>query len=210
MRFRFGPALEFAAALALAAGFAPTCAARQGVPARAPRPDSTQRELQRTFERELLFKQMEGAMSRPAPARPARDLSFAQISEDFTRLQIVNHELAKALTAGGALDFKMVAESTAEIRKRAGRLKENLILPGEVEDRPKVPAGAEPGQLKAALAELDRLVYSFVHNPGFQSVKVVDAEWSARARSDLEGIIELSGRLKRSSEQLHRAAQKSH
>ncbi|HJQ31101.1 MAG TPA: hypothetical protein VJ866_02925 [Pyrinomonadaceae bacterium] len=210
MRFRFGPALQFAAALALAAAFAPTCAARQGGTARTPRPDSTQRELQRTLERELLFKQMENAMSRPAPPRPTRDLSFAQISEDFTRLQIVNHDLARAVAAGGELDFKMVADSTAEIKKRAGRLKDNLILPGEVEERPKVPPGIEAGQLKAALAELDRLVYSFVHNPGFQSVKVVDAEWSARARNDLEGIIELSGRLKKSSEQLHRAAQKSH
>ena len=68
----------------------------------------------------------------------------------------------------------------------------------------------EPGQLKASLAALDRLVVSFVSNPGFRSVKVIDPQWSARARSDLEGIIGLSGRLKKSCEQLHKAAQRSH
>jgi len=39
---------------------------------------------------------------------------------------------------------------------------------------------------------------------------VVNPEWSAKARSDLEEIIELSGRLKKSCEHLHKAAQKSH
>jgi hypothetical protein len=213
MRFRFEPALRFAAALALAAGVAPPCSGQQGSPAsRSPRPDSTstQRELQRTLERELLFKQMQDAMKGgPSDAQPVRQLALTQISEDFLRIQVVNNALAKTLATGGELDLKQVAQSASEIRKRAGRLKENLLLPEPAEGRPRSSTGVEPGQLKAALAELDRLVVSFVHNPGFRSVKVVDAEWSARARSDLEGIIELSGRVKKSSEQLHKAAQKS-
>jgi hypothetical protein len=200
-------------ALALAAGFAPLCLGQTGAPGtRPPRPESaTQRELQRTLERELLFKQMQDMMARgPAAVSPARQLAFTQISEDFTRIQIVNNALAKSLAAGEELDFKVVAQAASEIKKRAGRLKENLLLPGLAEDRPKSSFEIEPWQLKAALAELDRLVVSFVHNPGFRSVKVVDAQWSAKARSDLEGIIELSGRLKKSSEQLDKAAQKSH
>ena len=68
----------------------------------------------------------------------------------------------------------------------------------------------EPGQLKASLVALDRLIVSFVSNPGFRSVGVVDPRWSVGARRDLEEIIELSARLKKGCEHLHRAAQKSH
>lgn len=214
MRFRFEPALRFAAAFALAAGAAPLCSGQQGSPgSRSPRPDtnSTQRELQRTLERELTLKQMQDATKRgPAAAPPARPMALTQINEDFLRIQVVNNALAKSLAAGGELDLRQVAQSASEIKKRAGRLKENLLLPEPAEGRPRSSFEVEPGRLKAALAELDRLVVSFVHNPGFRSVKVVDAEWSARARSDLEGIIELSGRVKKSSEQLRKAAQKSH
>lgn len=213
MRFRFEPALRFAAAFALAAGVAPMCLGQQGsAGTRAPRSESaTQRELQRTLERELLLKQMQDAMARgPAVAQPGRQMALTQINEDFLRIQVVNNALAKTLATGGELDLRQVAQSASEIRKRAGRLKENLVLPESGEGRTKSSSEIEPGQLKAALAELDRLVVSFVHNPGFRSVSVVNAEWSARARSDLEGIIELSARVKKSSEQLHKAAQKSH
>jgi hypothetical protein len=60
MKFSFRPALRFSAALALAAAAAPLCLGLQ----RTPRPDSTQRELQRTFERELLFSEMQELAAR--------------------------------------------------------------------------------------------------------------------------------------------------
>ena len=213
MNLGFGPALRFAAALALAAAFAPLCRGQARAPGIRPTrtESSTQRELRRTVERELMYKQMQDSTGRrPAAANAARQMLLTQINEDFMRIQIVNNALAKSLAAGGELDFKAVAESASEIKKRAGRLRENLLLPEPAEDRPKASSGIDAWQLKDALAELDRLVFSFVHNPGFRSVRVIDAEWSAKARSDLERIIELSGRLKKSSERLHRAAQKSH
>jgi hypothetical protein len=191
-------------ALALAAVAAPLCLGQQR------RPDSTQRELQRTLERDLMFREMEQtAARRPAP-RPSRQPAFTQISEDFERIQVVNHTLALTVASGDALDFKQVAQAVSEIKRRAGRLKENLILPGSVEARPKSSDVIEPGQLKESLAALDRLVIGFVRNPGFRSVKVIDTQWAVKARGDLEEIIELSGRLKKSCEQLHKAAQKSH
>jgi hypothetical protein len=123
---------------------------------------------------------------------------------------LVNNALARALAAGEELDLKLVAQATAEIKKRAGRLKENLLLPEAVEGHQRSSDVFEPGELKAALAALDRSVISFVSNPGFRSVRVIDPQWSAAARNDLEVIIELSGRLKKSCEHLHKAAQKSH
>ena len=205
MKLRFEPALRFLTALALAAVAAPLCLGQQRT-----RSDSTQRELQRTLERDLLLREVEQMAARGPAPRPSRELTFTQISEDFERIQVINHTLAQVSASGEELDFKVVGQAASEIRKRAGRLKENLILPGNVEARPKASDVIEPGQLKASLAALDRLVNSFVHNPGFRSAKVIDTQWSVKARGDLEEIIELSGRLKKSCEHLHKATQKSH
>lgn len=206
MKFRFEAALKLLTALALAAVAAPLCHGQQ----KNPRPNSTQGELQRALERELLFREMEEAMSRGPAPQPTRQPVVAQINEDFERIQVINHALAQSSAAGEELDFKLVAQAASEIRKRAGRLKENLSLPVIGEERPKSSDAIGRGQLKESLAALDRLVNSFVSNPGFRSVKVVDPQWSARARGDLEEIIELSGRLKKSCEQLQKASQKSH
>ncbi|MFL6335553.1 MAG: hypothetical protein ACJ754_19770 [Pyrinomonadaceae bacterium] len=211
MKFRFEPALRLLTALALANGVAPLCMGRQSTAGqRSPRPDTTQRELQRTLERDLLFREMQEMAARGPTPQPTRRPPVEQINEDFTRLQVVNNALARASASGEELDPGLVAQALTEIRKRAGRLKENLLLPEKVEERPKASDVFEPGQLKESLAALDRLVVSFVGNPGFQSVRVIDPQWGAAARRDLEGIIELSGQLKKSCEQSHRTASKSH
>jgi len=211
MKLRLRPALRLLTALALAAEVAPLCLGQQSTAGqRTPRPDSTQRELQRTLERDLLFREMQELAARGPAPRPTRRQPLTQINEDFARIQMVNNALARAVASGEELDLKLVAQAASEIRKRAGRLKENLILPENVERRPKGSDVIEPGQLKASLVALDRLIVSFVSNPGFRSVGVVDPRWSVGARRDLEEIIELSARLKKGCEHLHRAAQKSH
>jgi hypothetical protein len=210
MKFRFEPALKLLTALALAAGAAPLCPGRQTTGQRTPRPNSTQSELQRTLERELMFREMEQMAARGPAPRPSRELAFTQINEDFERIQVINHALTLAAASGEELDFKIVGQAASEIKKRAGRLKTNLILPEDDEARPKPSDVIEPGQLKSSLTALDKLVISFVHNPGFQTVKVIDPHWATQARSDLEEIIELSDRLKKSCEQLSRTAQKLH
>ncbi|MBV9924361.1 MAG: hypothetical protein JOZ96_04910 [Acidobacteria bacterium] len=203
MRFRFSPALKVLAALAFACGGASLCSGQSR------RSDSTQRELQRSLERDLLMRDMEAMASTSPTPQPPRRPSFEQLSEDFERIQLINRTLAQVVASGKELDFKAVGQSVSEIRKRAGRLKENLLLPEGAEDRPKLPDEIGPEQFKPSLTTLNKLVVSFAHNPGFQSVNVVDAHWSTRARSDLEAIIQLSGQLKKSCEQLQKVAQKS-
>lgn len=164
----------------------------------------------RQLERELNIMMSEETAPGPAERRGS-SLAVAQISEDFMRIQVVNNDLAQALSRGGALDLKFIAKSAAEIRKRATQLKANLALPKpEQESKPtRTSVVAEPDQLKSALSALDELIISFVSNPVFQSVNVVDAQLSAQARRNLEEIIELSGQVKKRSEQLHKAAEKS-
>jgi hypothetical protein len=144
-------------------------------------------------------------------ARRDPQLTPAQLQEDFTRLQVLNNSLAEAVSKGGALDLKFVAKSASEIKDRAARLKENLALPKPPkEEKPPQPALiTDQEQLKRALRVLDALIIGFTHNPAFKEARADDAELSARARRDLVKIIELSGRLKRSSEELRKAARKA-
>ena len=109
------------------------------------------------------------------------------------------------------MDFSHVAKSVAEIRKRAERLKVNLALP-EPQDateqrRPEV--AAEPRQLKSSLTLLDQLVMEFVDSPIFEQAKAVDVKAAAKARRNLEAIIEVSERIKKGSEKLKKLAQKT-
>ena len=160
-------------------------------------------------EREFALRMVD-ELRKPKPVeRRQPRLTFAQIREDYVRIQVVNNNLAQAASQGGALNLKFIIESASEIKKRAARLKLNLALP-EPEQEPKrttVSVVAEPAQLKSSLSTLDELIIRFVRNPVFRSVNVVNAQESAKARRDLEAIIALSGQIKKSSEKLNEAAQ---
>jgi hypothetical protein len=127
-----------------------------------------------------------------------------QIKEDFTRIQIVNNAMMRKVFGNDVLDYKDVSGQLSEIRKRANRLKENLMLP-ESEEKEKLqkptvaPAGA---QLKDSLLALDTLIMGFVQNPLFQKPGVIDTKLSARAGQDLKTIIEFSGSIKKEVEKL--------
>ena len=165
------------------------------------------REMQ---ERQLILRMLEKQFRSPAE-RHEPQLALTQIREDFWHIQVVNKDVAQAVLSGASLDPKFIAKSAAEIKKRAGRLKYNLVLPEPEKGtkRPKAEVGAEPVQLKSSLSALGELILGFVNNPVFKSAGVVDAELSVKARRDLEGIIELSEGIKKSSEILNKVAQKS-
>lgn len=160
--------------------------------------------LLRERQRSIYGRAMEDDLRRPEARAEEERLALAQIKEDYVRLQVVNKDLSKAASRPEALDLKEVSKSTAEMRKRAERLLENLALPEMQEE----PGRSRPNdiereeQLKASLLALGQLVERFVHNPIFREVNVIDAQASARARRDLRAIIAISERLKRDSEKL--------
>jgi len=124
---------------------------------------------------------------------------FAQIREDFRRLQIINNEMMRTVFVNSNVDRKLIAVTTAEINKRAMRLSANLVLP-RIDDQAKnqKPDDARnDGNLQAGLLALDHCIMSFVANPLFKQPNVVDSESALRARSDLNLIIRLSERLKK-------------
>lgn len=160
-------------------------------------------------ERQFLLRTMK---ANPAPPeRPRVRLDLAQIREDFVRLQHVNNDLARAVSGGAALDLKLVSKSAGEIRKLAGRLRDNLALPdpaGETDAREPKAAPSTEGQLRPALSALDGLVLKFADDLATKGVKLLDAQSSAEARRELEEIIALSGWVKKASERLEKAARR--
>ena len=137
-------------------------------------------------------------------SRPNPQQALEQLQKDFSQLQILNKSLLTAALGNTQLDPKFVSKSVSEIKKRAERLNENLALP-----EPERPAGqtgtqefVNSPQLKPSVLKLGRLIFSFVDNPFFKEASVVDTQLTTKARRDLEDIIELSGQIKRSSEQL--------
>ncbi len=164
------------------------------------------------LEREMMLRETEESLNGSRDRRQAPRASFAQIADDFMRLQVVNNELVLAASRPDELNLKFVAKSASEIKKRAERLKFTLALPAAPEGEtkhPKTEAEAVPEQLRSSLTTLGKLIAGFAHNPVFKEANVVDARLSAKARRDLEEIIELSGQVKKSSEKLNKAVQKS-
>jgi hypothetical protein len=204
--------LRCVATLALASSLTTPCAeGLQGSAGQGARIDREMREReQRERDFELQLKMVD-ELRKPVVRREPRQ-TFALVRDDYVHLQMVNNDLARAVALGGALDLKFVSTAAAEIKKRAARLQTNLALPlaEQSTKRPKTVVGAETAQLKSALATLDKLILGFVRNPVFTRPTVVDLRQSAEARLELEEIIELSGQVKRSSEQLDQATRKSH
>jgi len=167
------------------------------------RDDAFQRKLQRAVQMEMIEAAL-GRDPRSASGRSPQQV-LQEIREDFWQVQVVNKEVIRAILKSGEIDPDFIAKSASEIRKRAQRLNENLALARST--RPKhsnSPAEPTPDQLRSSLSELSNLILGFVNNPVLKEANVVDATLSLKAQKDLDGIISLSGQIKKSAGRLKR------
>ena len=155
------------------------------------------------LDRENQLRQLEKHRQRAVKNDPR--LAFVQIREDFRHIQIVDYETMRAASSGNGLDYKQIEESMAEIRKCAARLKTNLVFPeAEKEEHRREKSDPDTDGIKPSLAALDTLVLSFVHNPIFKETGVVDAKLGGKAGRDLDSIIELSEKIRKSAERMRK------
>lgn len=167
--------------------------------------------LNRTIEaRQKALRDLEASKELPPPPREPR-LLYEQLKEDFEQLQVINNNLSTTIDSGSALDYEQIRKDAAEVNRRAARLKANFSLPEPAKgEKPKKEQGEfTPEGLKWALKALNSLVKSFVENPVFQQLQVIDVESSKRASRDLEGIIRLSEQIYKRAEVLNKAPGKS-
>lgn len=130
--------------------------------------------------------------------------AYRQIREDFEQIQYATHHLTGYGDLTSALDYGQVRKDASEIKKRASRLKANLLLPEADKDEKLQRSREAPmtDELKPAIEALDKVVKSFAFNPVFQRPNILDVENSVKARRDLEAIIRLSDQIQKRAEAL--------
>jgi hypothetical protein len=126
---------------------------------------------------------------------------MAQTEEDFTRILTLHNEIARALTSKNDLDNHFISEATAEIKKRASRVQSSLALRPSPEETLELEKSAAPKDLpmKEGLVKLCHQIRSFVTNPSIENPNTINAEQMAKARKDLESLIQLSTRINKLS-----------
>ena len=129
---------------------------------------------------------------------------FPQINEDFQRIQVIHNEMVRMLQPDKGLNYDRLMDLTGDMKKRGERLRENLSLP-EPEKTGAQPTHAETiddAHLKKTIADLHDVVVSFVANPIFKNLGVVDAKVVDAATKDLNNIIDLSDEIKKEAKSL--------
>jgi hypothetical protein len=137
---------------------------------------------------------------------------LTEINEDLHRLQALNDEMAQATAAPQQLNYKYVLDSTAEIKKRALRLKTDLALPqGGKEEKRTDLKETDNGQLQPGLTMLNKLLDGFLHNPIFSNADTgaLDPHLTAQAKRDLEDIITLSEKMRKTADKLNKSGGKT-
>ena len=160
--------------------------------------DPAKAQMQEMTRRELQLNSLGADKERPNDPKRSQAM-MDQVSEDFQRILTLHNEIVRALSANRSLSYKFISDAAAEIKKRAARLQSSLKLPKPeptIEDR---VAGMtiEGMQTKDELLPLCKQIESFVRNPIIEKPGTVDAEQLAKARKDLQSVVELSDAIKK-------------
>ena len=173
-----------------------------GVTARAQRAVST-RDVSGS-ERDLSSLEKEAA----AKKRDSKTV-MAEINEDFARLRAVSEGFQKADAAAAPLDYKTISLNSAEVKKRATRLRSNLSglpKPEKEEKRQKAEVPLDDAQMKALLSSFGELMNNFLTNPVFSDMGTLDTQLALKARRDLDGLIEMCEVVKKGADKLGQRA----
>ena len=131
-----------------------------------------------------------------------RNLAAARLAEDLEQLEQVNDEKLVPLSSITPIDYKSLAQTSAEIKARATRIK--FYSPVVLIDKTgqKVRFEADASQLGTMLPQLTNAIKKFVNNPVFRVSAPNDAERRSAAAHELEGIIKLSDAINRIAKRL--------
>lgn len=157
-------------------------------------------QIQRS-ERDKLTREMKGENRSPENSKQNQAIKI-QIKEDFESLQGTYNKIILNLQSG-SLERDFVLEATADIKKLAARLQQNLALPkpeasGNNETATKEELNLE--DRRKSLRALCLHIYNFVTNPIFNEPTGLNVDQAAKAEREIEVIIELSEKIKEAAE----------
>ncbi|MDX6306822.1 MAG: hypothetical protein QOI77_3791, partial [Blastocatellia bacterium] len=130
--------------------------------------------------------------------------AIVNMKDDYKRIQVLRNDIARNLVARKAIEYKLVAEQTAEINKRASRM--NVYMQARVPDeqKPNTADEIKNEEMVGALVKLCKLIDSFTENPALKNAATVDSkdiakskEEKANADRDLLAIIKLSASIQK-------------
>jgi hypothetical protein len=165
------------------------------------------------IERQYMMRQMEIEAGKPPLTAEQKKLALAQIADDYAQIQVINNKMMSAAMKAPVPNYASIAETIAEIGKRAGRIKTNLPLPGD--DKKEANAKpveyknvVDPSGMKASLLFLDAAIMRFVNNPIFNNTSVVPVREAAKAKRDLDTIVEFSNLIGKDAKKLSKTSNK--
>ncbi len=135
---------------------------------------------------------------------------FPQINEDFQGLQVIHNEIVRMLQPDKSLNYDRLGDLTGDMKKRGARLRENLALaePDKAQAEHLHSASIDEAHIKKTIADLHDVVVSFVANPIFKNLGVVEPKTIDAATKDLNNLIDLSDQIKKEAKTLGKSAKK--
>jgi len=133
--------------------------------------------------------------------------AIVNMKDDYKRIQVLRNDIARNLVARKPIEYRLVAEQTAEINKRASRL--NVYMQARVPEEQKLSTTDElkNEEMVGALVKLCKLIDSFTENPALKNAATIDSKEIAKAKEnranadrDLLAIIKLSASIQKKSE----------
>ncbi len=155
-------------------------------------------------ERDRMNRELNGKNRNEANLKRNQAIK-AQIKEDFEAIQSAYNKIVVNLQSGGDINREFVLETSGDVKKYAARLKDSLALPEPEEDATKeaqVNEDLNPGNQRKSLLTLCRHIYNFITNPIFNEPTGLDIDQAAKARREMDKIIELSEKIKENAEKL--------
>ncbi|HEV2883733.1 MAG TPA: hypothetical protein VGW36_02685 [Pyrinomonadaceae bacterium] len=156
-------------------------------------------------EREIKMRQIEQEAAQPAAALDQKRW-LAEIAEDFEQIQVINNKMMTAAMNTKVPDYANIASATAEIVKRAGRMKRNLSLPEvqekEKQSRAEYKSVVDFAGMKVALLVLDSSITDLVTNPIFTNPSVIDIQHAAKVKRNLDDILNFGGLIHKDAKKL--------
>jgi hypothetical protein len=149
-----------------------------------PNPRTTEQSM---LEMQLLMLRR----STVTEAERERQRTAGQLTTDIERIGQIKAERIAPLLSAKSIDYRNLADATAEIRDRALRIKYGLTVALKNKGE-KTRLEADASQLPSMLPELSRAIKSFLGNPALRVNTPNDAELRSTAEHNLEGIIKLS------------------
>ena len=200
--------LFLAVMLIITPAFCPVVAQEHGPPAGGS--DKNLREAASDVKgRSVEMDRVRRDTEKPNKEKPGKEKSdsgaapnFAEIKEDFERIQIINGDSLQAGALKENPDYQSLSESAAEIEKRAIRLRSNLFGPVSGKKSKDTESVAEDLALKPLLTLLDDSITVFTHSPIFQNTKTVNPEDSTNAQKELDAIIKISARIRNEADRM--------